>query len=110
MTIAGTNVVHIKNTLKKGMTQYSALGNFSIFVTFNGVQKRYNGDTLTAATTTADGFVQFNDIACSADGMYLYYITYEGNADIDVDSVTLTKLISGSFRKVTSPASNLIVI
>jgi hypothetical protein len=110
MTIAATDLVHIKNTLKKGMTQYDTLGKFSIFVTFNGVQKRYNGDTLFPATTTADGYVQFSDIDCSVDGMYLYYITYDGNADLDVNATTLTKLISGSFRKVTSPVSNLIVI
>lgn len=100
--ITTDSTVTIQKVLKYGTPTSYDTSVVSVFLTHEGVQKRFNATSVLNATSTSSGLVTFAGIPLWGDGSYSLYVTAETNSDLDSTGVNLAKLATGYIKKITS--------
>ena len=100
--ITTSSRVTINKVLRLGpVTTYTA-DKVSLFIKYNGEQKRFSASNVVNATTTSSGSIEFAMIPLWGDGSYSLYITAESVSDLDTSGVMLDKLATGYIKKITN--------
>lgn len=94
--------VTIQKVIRAGVVTSYTADNVSLFIKYNGEQKRFNASSVVNATTTASGLIEFASLPLWGDGSYSLYITAEGVSDLDTSGVILDKLATGYIKKITN--------
>ena len=100
--ITTSNSVNIRKTLRHGVATHYTPDRISLFMSYNGTQKRFTANSVTNATATSSGLVVFAGVPFWGDGSYLLYITAENEADLDISGVNLNKIATGFIKKITN--------
>ena len=94
--------VTIQKVIRAGVVTSYTADKVSLFIKYNGEQKRFNASSVVNATTTASGLVEFTSVPLWGDGSYSLYITAESVSDLDTSGVILDKLATGYIKKITN--------
>lgn len=100
--ITTSTSVTIQKVIRSGVATTYTPDRVSLFMTHDGVQKRFTATEVVNATTTASGLITFTGVPLWGDGSYSLYITAENDADLDVNGVNLEKLATGFIKKITN--------
>lgn len=106
--ITTSEAINIQKTLRSGVITNYTVDKVSVFITNNGSQKRYNATSITQATSTTVGLIEFTGIPLDAYGSYSLYITAESVSDLDTNGVSMVKLGSGYIKRI--PVNNTLII
>lgn len=106
--ITTSEAINIQKTLRSGVITNYIVDKVSVFITNNGSQKRYNATSITQATSTTAGLIEFTGIPLDAYGSYSLYITAESGSDLDTNGVSMVKLGSGYIKRI--PVNNTLII
>ena len=94
--------VNIHKVLRHGVVTNYTPDRISLFMSYNGTQKRFTSDEVVNSSKTSSGFVKFNAVPLWGDGSYSLYITAENQADLDISGVNLNKIATGFIKKITN--------
>jgi len=94
--------VNIHKVIRLGSITEYTVDNVSIFITHDGIQKRFAPTIVTNANLTSLGMIEFNNVPLWGDGSYSFYITAENNSDLDTSGVNLSRLATGYIKKITN--------
>lgn len=100
--ITTSNIITIEKVLRMGPVTTYTPEMLSLFITNNGVQKRYTASSVVNSSATSSGLVTFTDVPLAVDGNYSLYITGESDVDLDTSGVSLDKLATGFVKKITN--------
>ncbi len=100
--ITTSDSVNIRKTLRHGVATYYTPERISLFMSYNGTQKRFTANQVINSNATSSGLVEFNNVPLWGDGSYSLYITAENEADLDVSGVNLNKIATGFIKKITN--------
>ena len=100
--ITTSSSVNIHKVLRHGVVTNYTPDRISLFMSYNGTQKRFTANSVTNATATSSGLVVFTGVPFWGDGSYLLYITAENEADLDISGVNLNKIATGFIKKITN--------
>ena len=106
--ITTSTTVTIQKVIRLGSITTYNTGAVSLFITHENVQKRFTASSVVNSGSTSTGLITFTSVPLWGDGSYSFYITAEDNADLDTNSVGLTKLATGYIKKITS-SSTLVI-
>ena len=100
--ITTSTSVNIHKVLRHGVVTSYTSDRISLFMSHDGIQKRFTATEVTNSTETSSGMVKFNAVPLWGDGSYSFYITAESVADLDVTGVNLNKIATGFIKKITN--------
>ena len=100
--ITTSDSVNIHKVLRHGVVTNYTPDRISLFMSYNGAQKRFTANSVTNATATSSGLVTFTSVPLWGDGSYSLYITAENEADLDISGVDLNKIATGFIKKITN--------
>lgn len=100
--ITTSTSINVNKTIRLGTATAYSTSNVSLFITHDGIQKRFTATSVTNATTTSTGLVTFSAIPLWGDGGYSFYITAESSTDLDTSGVNLNKVATGFIKKITN--------
>ena len=103
--ITTSDSVNIHKVLRHGVVTNYTPDRISLFMSYNGAQKRFTANSVTNATATSSGLVTFTSVPLWGDGSYSLYITAENSADLDVSGVGLEKIATGFIKKITNAST-----
>ena len=100
--ITTSDSVNIHKVLRHGVVTDYTPDRISLFMSYNGAQKRFTADEVVNSSETSSGLVKFNNVPLWGDGSYSLYITAENEADFDISGVNLNKIATGFIKKITN--------
>ena len=100
--ITTSDSVNIHKVLRHGVVTSYTPDRISLFMSYNGAQKRFTSDEVVNSNETSSGLVKFNNVPLLGDGSYSLYITAENEADLDISGVDLNKIATGFIKKITN--------
>jgi hypothetical protein len=103
--ITTSTSVTIQKVIRMGAVTTYSTGTVSLFMKHDNLQKRFTASTVTNATATSTGLITFTSVPLWGDGGYSFYITAEGNADLDTNGVGLDRLATGYIKKITNEST-----
>ena len=103
--ITTSDSVNIHKVLRHGVVTNYTPDRISLFMSHDGIQKRFTATEVINSTATSSGMVKFNAVPLWGDGSYSLYITAENLADLDVTGVNLEKIATGFIKKITNDST-----